>query len=127
MTASIIRYSEAFKLQVVSELESGKFLSQSEAMRAYDITGASTISRWLKMYGKNHLLAKVIRVETKDEKNEIERLRKQVRELEGALAKMTVKSVINEAYFEIACEQSGVSDVEAMKKKVVALQSKKGS
>ncbi len=127
MSRQNVRYSEAFKLQVVSDMESGKFANQSEAQRAYGITGATTISSWLQKYGKEHLLPRTIRVETKDDRDQVEELKKKVRELEKALAKMTVKSVINEAYFEIACEQSGVADVEAMKKKVVALQSKRDS
>lgn len=127
MSCRNVRYSEAFKLQVVSEMESGRFTSNSEAMRVYGITGATTISSWLQKYGKEHLLPRTIRVETKNDRDEVEKLKKQVRDLEKALAKMTVKSVISEAYFEIACEQSGVADVEAMKKKVVALQSKRDS
>ena len=58
----VIRYSEALKLQVVSELESGKFRSQQEAREAYGITGGSTIHHWLKKYGKYHLLARVVSV-----------------------------------------------------------------
>ena len=127
MQETILKYSEAFKRKVVSELESGKFSSQMQAMRAYDIRGSSTISRWLRKYGKTNLLPKVIRVETRNERDEVAELRKKNRELEKALAQMTVKSVLNEAYFEIVCEQHGVTDIEALKKKVADLQSKRDS
>lgn len=127
MQPIVLKYSEAFKRQVVSELESGKFTSQRELMAAYDIRGNATISRWLRKYGKNHLLPKVIRVETKDEKDQVKALKQQIKDLEKALAKMTVKNVLNEAYFEIVCERSGITDIEAMKKKIAALHAKKDS
>ena len=57
------RYSEAFKIEVIKELESGKFSSISEASRHYEIPGGNTLKDWLKKYGRNHLLPKVIRVE----------------------------------------------------------------
>ena len=46
------RYSEAFKLHIIKEIESGH-LSMSSAKRKYDIPGAVTIPGWLKRYGKN--------------------------------------------------------------------------
>lgn len=58
MGRKVIRDSEAFKLKVVSELESGELSSQAEARRKCGIGGAPTIPRWLRKYGKNHLLAK---------------------------------------------------------------------
>lgn len=127
MQETILKYSEAFKRKVVSELEAGKFGSHQQAMRAYDIRGSSTVSRWLRKYGKNHLLPKVIRVETRDERDQLKALKKQVKDLEKALAKVTVKSVLDEAYFEIVCEQNGITDIEAMKKKVADLHSRKDS
>lgn len=127
MQPTVLQYSEAFKRKVVSEMESGKFRTQAEAREAYDIRGSMTISKWLRKYGKTHLLPKVIRVETREERDQIKALKKQVKDLEKALAKMTVKSVINEAYFEIACENSGTDDVEGMKKKIVAEQSRRDS
>ena len=41
------RYSEAFKLQVVNDLESGKLGSITEASRHYGITGSTTVNTWL--------------------------------------------------------------------------------
>jgi len=69
-TRTIIRYSKAFQQKVVSEIESGK-LTIGEAQKIYDIKGCDTIQNWLRKFGKNHLLAKVVRVEMKDVKDKI--------------------------------------------------------
>jgi len=46
----IKRYSEAFKRQVVGEYESG--CNVNELQKKYGITGAMTISNWIKKYAK---------------------------------------------------------------------------
>lgn len=122
----VMKYSEAFKRQVVEELETGVVSSAHEAQRRYGIRGAATVPRWIRRFGKNHLLAKVVRVETPDEKREIERLRKQVRELEHALAQTRMKELIAEARFEIVCQDYGL-DIEAQKKKAAAELSRRQS
>lgn len=48
-------YSTAFKLKVISEIESGQ-LSIEQARKIYNIGGSSTITKWIKKFGKNHLL-----------------------------------------------------------------------
>lgn len=119
------RYSEAFKLKVVRELESGEVVSLEEARRRYGIAGGETIQGWLRRLGKNQLLGRVVRVETADEKSEVKRLRQQVRDLEHALAQTRMKELINQAYFEIVCEDQGIKDVEGLKKKLDAELSKR--
>lgn len=116
----VMRYSEAFKRKVVEELETGVVSSVNEAQRRYGIRGSMTVRRWVRRLGKNHLLAKVVRVETPDEKHEIDQLRRQVRELEHALAQTRMKELLAEAQFEILCQEQGIRDIEAQKKKVVA-------
>jgi transposase len=116
----VVRYSEAFKRQVVEEIESGKLSSIEQARRRYGIDGKGTISKWLRRLGKNHLLPKVVRVETPDEKREMERLRRQVQELEHALAQTRMKELLAEAHFEILCQDQGIKDIEAAKKKADA-------
>ncbi len=66
MKKTYIRYSEAFKRHVVKEIEEGKFNSLQEAREKYGIKGHSTITFWLKKYGKEHLLLKTVRVEMQD-------------------------------------------------------------
>jgi len=107
----------AFKQQVVSDLESGRFSSQLEAQWHYGICGNGTIQRWLKYYGKNHLCARVIKVEKPDEKDRIRQLKQQIKQLEQALGRTQADKILNEAFLEIACEDLG-QEVEAFKKKV---------
>ena len=111
-----IRYSMAFKQQVVGELEAGRFRSLGEARARYGIGGAATIRQWLKRLGKNHLLPKVVRVEKPDEANQVAELKKQIRQLQQALGQTQLENVLNETLLEMACQQLGV-DVEAFKKK----------
>ena len=47
-----IRYSEAFKKQVISELESGQLRHQAEARERYGIGGGDTINSWLRQKWK---------------------------------------------------------------------------
>lgn len=47
-------YSESFKLQVVLEYEQGG-VSEVALQRKYNIGGNTTISKWVKKYGKNGL------------------------------------------------------------------------
>ncbi len=114
---SVIRYSEAFKLQVVRELEVGRFGSLNEARLAYGIKGALTVGQWVRRYGKNHLLGKVIVVMKADEQTEVQALRKQVRELKSALADAHLDLKLDKAYLKIACRRAGIEDVEDFKKK----------
>jgi transposase-like protein len=118
MMQQVIRYSEAFKLQVVSALENGELKSVAEARQRYGISGEMTVQRWLMKYGRDHLRNRIIRVETPKDIDQIKALKKRIRDLEKALAATQVKAVINEAYFQIVCEQHGIDDPEALKKKL---------
>lgn len=112
-----IRYSEAFKLQVVRGIEQGRFESVGAAGRAYGVKGAETIALWMQRYGREHLLRKAVRVMKADEETEVKTLRKRVRELERALADAHLDSKLESAYLELACEAAGVKDVAEFKKK----------
>ena len=111
-----IRYSMAFKRQVVEDLEAGRFGSIIQASEHYGIGGAQTVRQWLKRLGKNHLIPKVVRVEKPDEANQIVQLKKQVQQLQQALGQTQLENVMNESFLRIACRQLGV-DVGAFKKK----------
>ena len=114
---SSVRYSEAFKLQVIRELEAGRYVSICEASRAYGIKGSVTVGKWVRRYGKEHLLGKVIHVMKADEQTEVQALRKQVRELKAALADAHLDHLLDREYLKIACRTAGIEDVEAFKKK----------
>ena len=112
-----IRYSEAFKLQVVRELEQGRYESAGAAGRAYGVNGSETVANWVRRYGKEYLLRKAIRVMKADEQAEVKALRKRVRELERALADAHLDLKLEAAYVKLACEAAGVKDVAEFKKK----------
>jgi transposase len=97
------QYSLAFKRKVVSEIESGRF-NVHQARKVYDIRGCGTIERWIRNFGKNHLLGKIVRIEMKNEKDRIKELEKEKRELESALAQAHLKNLTLESLIEAAEE-----------------------
>ncbi len=109
-----IRYSEAFKMAVVRELES-QDLPFEQMRRKYGILGTVTVQKWVRKYG-NGTRGKIIRVEKPEEINEVQRLRRRVRQLESALADANIDAALERAFTELACERAGV-DVEEFKKK----------
>ena len=111
----IVRYSDCFKRSVIEEIEK-KGLSIEECRRKYAIGGATTIQKWLKMYGKNHLLNKIVRVETIDEIQEIKALKKEIKALKEAYAEMTIEKKVYETYLQVYGEETGRS--EEIKKKL---------
>ena len=112
-----IRYSEAFKLQVVRDLEQGRYENATAAGQAYGVTGRGTVARWVRSFGKDHLLGKLVRVMKADEEAEVKMLRKRVRELERALADAHLDLKLEAAYVKLACQAAGVEDVAEFKKK----------
>ncbi len=110
-----IRYSEAFKLTVVRELETSQEPFE-QIRRKYGIGGSWTVQRWVRHYG-NGTRGKMIRVETPEEINEQERLKQRVRLLEAALADVNVELALERQYTRLACERAGIQDVAAFKKK----------
>lgn len=113
----IVRYSESFKLQVVRELEEGRHCSCYAAQEAYGIRGNGTVTNWAREYGREHLIGRVIRVETVAERDELRRLKERVRDLERALGDATVDLRLEREYVKLACREAGIEDVDAFKKK----------
>lgn len=113
------RYGEAFKRQVVDQIESGKFNGAFAASQAYGIKGSMTVNGWLRRYGREELIAKEITITTVSERDEKKQLKKRVSQLEKALADAHMKGLLNESYLEIACEDLDM-DVEVFKKKHVS-------
>ena len=102
-----IRYSTAFKLKVVEQIESGA-LTVAEARRLYDIRGGQTIQNWLTKHGKSHLLSRVVRVEMKDEKDRLKQLEAEKKKLESALAQAHVDNLFLNELIVIAKEEYGI-------------------
>jgi transposase-like protein len=115
----IYRYSTAFKRQVIEDIESGRFSSIEQAREHYGIRGTWTIQYWLKRFGRNELLNKVVRVEKPNEQDEIRKLKQQIRHLKEVLGDKEALYALEEEYLKIACEELG-TDVESFKKKEVA-------
>jgi transposase-like protein len=115
-----LRYSEAFKLQVIGQIESGRFECVEHARQAYGIGGTQTVHQWLRKYGRSDLQGRIIRVEKPGERDQIKALKARIRQLESAVADSKVQEVLARAYFEVVCEEFGVEDVEALKKSIAA-------
>jgi len=95
-----IRYSIGFKQMIVKEVENG---ARIEATRIkYGIKGGSTISKWVRSFGKDHLLNKIVRIETMEEKDQVRELQRQLREAKAALA----DSLIAQRCLEIVIEEA---------------------
>jgi transposase len=106
-TGETIRYSLSFKQKVISEIESGK-LTQGSARKLYGIGGSETIPKWIKKFGKLHLLNKIVRVELKDEVSRLKQLEKEKKELESALAHAHLKLIVLETVIDVAEDELGI-------------------
>ena len=119
--ATTVRYSEAFKRQVVDELERGKHSSMWEARRAYGIGGSMTVLGWVRKYGHRDLFPKVVRVQSLKERDELAEARKRIRELEAAVADAHIENCLETAYLHVACERMGVDPDDFKKKHAMTL------
>jgi transposase-like protein len=70
----------------VEDVAGGKYKNLEEARRRNGIRGASTLSKWIKQYGREDILPKRIRGETMNEIDELRAARGRIRELEAAPA-----------------------------------------
>lgn len=100
------RYSESFKQQVVSEIDSGKY-TIGEAVRIYGVSYHS-IHKWCRKLGKGHLIGKVVKVQKIGEADRIKELEKEKQALEHALAQAHLKILTLESTLELATDQTGV-------------------
>ena len=111
-----IRYSEAFKRQVVDELGRGRHRSIEAAKRAYGIRGSITVLQWVRKYGSDDLLPKRVRVETLKERDELKEARKRIRDLEAAVANAHMDYCLEKGYLQAACDRLG-EEMDVFKKK----------
>ena len=123
MSKRTYRYSDCFKLSVVTEIEKNGLTIQ-EARLKYGIKGGETIQKWLVKYGKNHLLNKVVRVETKDERNELKRLRNENKNLKIAYAELAIDHKLSEKVLEKADKMMGL-DLKKKYEQALSQKSKK--
>lgn len=119
--STAIRYSEAFKRQVVDEIARGKFTSPYKAQKAYGIRGQTTVTKWVRKYGRDDLLPKRIRIETMEEIDQLKEARKRIKELEAALADAHIDHCLEHAFLEIACERMETDLADFKKKNAMTL------
>jgi transposase-like protein len=111
---SVIRYSEAFKMAVVRELEE-QDLPFDRVRRKYGILGCATVQDWVRKYG-NGSRGKRIIVQKPEEINELARLRAELRRVKEALADAHVDLALERAFTEVACKRIGMDPAEFKKK-----------
>lgn len=96
-------YTEAFKVQVVREVEE-KRITAGEASRRYGILGHSTILKWCRQYGRGRYMeekgAKTGVME--DREIELLQLRNENRALKQELESARVKNVVLETLVDVA-------------------------
>ena len=100
------RYSEAFKRQVVSEYEGGH--SVASLQEKYDITGNGTIERWVKKYAHAGLRHELVIIQRGDERERQKAVEARVRELETAVAQLTLEKIVLESSLADAEKLLGV-------------------
>lgn len=108
------RYSESFKLKILSELSTGKY-NKRQLGRIYGIQN-STINEWIKKYNRQDLMNTRIKVETKDEITRIKALQKEVEKLKEVLIKKDLEQLVSDSYLEVASEKLGYKNVDELKK-----------
>lgn len=89
------RYSEAFKRQVVSEYEEG--YGVQDLRRKYGIKGNGTIQGWVRKYSHASLRHELVLIQRADEREREKELERRVRELEGAVAQLTLEKIVLES------------------------------
>ncbi len=114
--STTIRYSEAFKKQVVDEIARGKFTTPHQAQKAYGIPGQVTVPGWVRKHGREDLLPKRIRIETMKEIDQLKKARLRIKELEAALADAHIDYCLEKAFLDIACERLEVPPEDFKKK-----------
>jgi len=101
------RYSEAFKRQVVRDLERGR-TTAGEIARKFGVTGGATIDGWLRRYGTGRVAGKGSKRQQTVDSRKVLVLERQKRELEQAVARLTVEKVALESLIEEAQSHLGV-------------------
>ena len=97
-----VRFTEALKLHVVREVESGR-ISSSEANRRYGILGHSTILKWCRKYGRLPWVPLKGNKGLMDEKDiELLRLKNEIKELKRELENARMKNVVMETLVDVA-------------------------
>lgn len=110
------RYSEGFKLKILSELSGGKY-SKRELSRIYGLQ-SSTVNEWIKKYDRKDLMNTRIMIENIDEITRVKILQQEIEQLKKLLLKKDLDQLVNDSYLEVASELLGYKNVSELKKKL---------
>ena len=94
------RYSIGFKRQVVQEYEAGA--SASALRQKYGISGRSTITNWVRQYGREGSRYKLMIIQKPEEQNRVKELEARVRLLESVLAQVQLEKHMLESVVAVA-------------------------
>ena len=101
----VIRYSEAFKRQVVREYEAGA--SASRLREKYGIKGRSTITTWVKKYGREGSRYEMMVIQKPEERDQVKVLQERVQQLERAFAQAMLDKLMWESLVEEIAQDAG--------------------
>jgi len=110
----IRRYSHAFKLQAVRDIESPD-VRAAVVVRKYSHIDQGTLMRWIRQFGSVNPSRPVV-AQAKPERTRLARLRSELRLARGALADAHLELALEKAYLAEACDQLDQT-VAAFKKK----------
>ncbi len=110
------RYSESFKLKILSELSTGKY-SKQELSRIYGLQ-SSTVNEWIKKYDRQDLMNTRIMIENQDEITKVKALQKEIEQLKKLLLKKDLEQLVSDSYLEAIAELHGYKTVAELKKKL---------
>jgi len=99
------RYSEAFKREVVREYEAGA--SATRLREKYGIQGGSTVTQWVRKYGREGSRYELMVIQKPEEQTEVKALKQRIAELEKALAQLTLDKLMLESTVEVLEEELG--------------------
>ena len=110
----IRRYSESFKLKILSELSTGKY-SKRQLGSIYGIN-RTTINEWIKKYDRKDLMNTRIMIENQDEISRLKALQKEIEQLKKLILKKDLELLVNDSYLEVIAEKYGYKNVAELKK-----------
>jgi len=108
------RYSEGFKLKILSELSTGNH-SKKQLSKIYGLQG-STINEWIRKYDRKDLMNTRIMIENQDEITRLKALQKEIEQLKKLLIKKDLEQLVNDSFLEVAAEKLGYKNVAELKK-----------
>lgn len=106
MTPKVIVYSEAFKMKVVEEYETGQY-SLGELQKRYSIGGNTTVAKWVRNKSRSDSLLRKVMIMGPKEQSELQKLKEQVRQLEKVVVNQKIEVIALESMLEVAVEEFG--------------------